>query len=81
MKEILHLPPWTSTDWIHSKDGLGLIELQSTVTIARKKANEKMLRSDDAVAQAVALEMDLVNGEHLEGLRLHNINTSQRKTK
>lgn len=40
-----------------------------------------MLRSDDAVAQAVALEMDLVNGEHLEGLRLHNINTSQRKTK
>lgn len=81
MKEILHLPPWTSTDWIHSKDGLGLIELQSTVTIARKKANEKMLRSDDAVAQAVAVEMDLVNGEHLKGLQLHNINTSQRKTK
>ena len=27
VKEILHLPPWTSTDWIHSKDGLGLIEL------------------------------------------------------
>ena len=81
MKEILHLSRWTSTDWIHSKDGLGLIELQSTVTIARKKANEKMLRSDDAVAQAVAVEMDLVNGEHLEGLRLQNINTSQRKTK
>lgn len=40
-----------------------------------------MLRSDDAVAQAVAVEMDLVNGEHLEGLGLHNINTSQRKTK
>ena len=27
VKEILHLPHWTSTDWIHSKDGLGLIEL------------------------------------------------------
>ena len=77
MKEILHLPSWTSTDWIRSKEGLGLIELQSTVMIARKRASEKMLKSDDSLAQAVAFEIDPVNGEHLERLRLHNINTSQ----
>ena len=80
VKEILHLPSWTSTDWIRSKEGLGLIELQSTVMLARKRASEKMLKSDDSLAQAVAVEIDPVNGDCLERLRLHNINTSQRKT-
>lgn len=28
VKKILHLPSWTSVDWIHPKDGLGLTELQ-----------------------------------------------------
>ena len=53
MKEILHLPSCTSTDWIHAKDGLGLIELQSMVMIARKKASEEMLKSHGNVTYLV----------------------------
>ena len=66
VKEIFHLPSWMPTDWIHSKDGLGLMELQSTVMMARKKISEKMLLLEDTVAQAVAAEIDPINGEQLD---------------
>ena len=41
MKEILHLLTWTSTDWIHSKEDLELMELQSNARIARKRQARK----------------------------------------
>ena len=78
-KEILHLPSWISTDWIHSKS-LGLTELQSNTVIARKKASEKMLLSSDKISQTVASEIDPMNDERLEGLRLHNLQPNKRKT-
>ena len=52
-KEILQLRSMSFTDWIHSKEHLGLIELQSNPLVARKKTSEKMLLSDDTVATVV----------------------------
>ena len=78
-KEILHLPTWTSTDCLHSKEGLGLVVLQSNAMIARKKASEKMLLSNDKISEVVAPEINPVNGERLEGLKLHDIQTNKRK--
>ena len=46
--------------------------------IARKKASEKMLLSDDTISQAIATEIDPRNGERLERLRLHNVQPNQR---
>ena len=80
VKEILHLPTWTSTDCMQSKEGLGLMELQCNTMIAWKKASEKMLLSHDKVAQTVASEVDPINGKRLEGLQLHTIQVSKRKT-
>ena len=74
------LPTWTSTDWLHSNEGLGLMELQSNAMIARKKASEKMLLSNDKTSQVMASEIDPINGEQLEGLRLHNVQANKRKT-
>ena len=48
--------------------------------IARRKVSEKMLLSDDKISQIVAAEIDPLNGERLEELRLQNIQSSQRKT-
>ena len=78
VKEILHLLSWTSTDWIHSKEGLGLMELQSTAMRARKKAGEKMLLSGGTISQAIATEINPRNGKRLERLRLHNVQPNQR---
>ena len=47
--------------------------------IARKKASEKMLLSNDKISEVVAPEIDPVNGERLEGLKLHDIQTNKRK--
>ena len=48
--------------------------------IARKKASEKMLPSSDKISQTVASEIDPMNDERLEGLRLHNLQPNKRKT-
>ena len=37
--------------------------------IAREKASEKMLLSNEKVSQTVAIEVDPINGERLEGLQ------------
>ena len=79
VKEILHLPSWTSTNWIHSKEGLGLTGMQSMVMIARKKANEKMLLSEDQSSKTIATQIDPLNSERLGGLRLHHLQPNQRK--
>ena len=42
------------------------MKLRSNAMIARKKASEKMLLSSDKISQAVASEMDTINGEQLE---------------
>ena len=62
VKEILHLPSWTSTEWTHSKDGLGLMEFQSMVVVAWKKASGKML-PNDVISQTIATQIDPINGE------------------
>ena len=54
------------------------MEWQSTAMIARKKASEKMLLSDDTISQTITTKIDPRNGERLEGLRLHNMQPSQR---
>ena len=56
------------------------MELQSNAMIARKKASEKMLLSNDKTSQVMASEIDPINGEQLEGLRLHNVQANKRKT-
>ena len=48
--------------------------------IAQKKASEKMLLSDDMVSETVATEIDPWNDKCLEGLQLHNMQSSQRHT-
>ena len=69
-----------STDWLHSKEDLGLMELQLNAMIARKKASKKMLLSNDKISQIVASEINPINGECLEGLKLQNAQANKRKT-
>ena len=39
---ILHLPTWTSTAWIHHRNGANIPDLVSTTMISRVKAARKM---------------------------------------
>ena len=65
---ILHLPSWTSTQWIHHRKGGNIPSLVQTVMISRKKASEKMKLDSDATAREIGDTIDPLNGERLERL-------------
>ena len=46
--------------------------------IAGKNVSEKMLLWDDAVSLTAAIEVDPINGQRLEGLRLQSTQASQK---
>ena len=50
VKTILHLPTWTSTAWIHHRNGVNIPDLVSTTMISRVKAARKMKTSTDPAA-------------------------------
>ena len=63
IKRILHLPEWTPDCWLHLKAGGDLTNLVSAVIKMRREASGKMVNSEEPIAQAVAVELDLTNTE------------------
>ena len=57
MKKILHLPTWTSNNWIHHRNGGNIPDLEKRTMIARLKATIKMKLSTDEVPRTT--------GDHL----------------
>ena len=63
IKRILHLPKWTPNCWLHLKAGGDLTNLVSAVIKMRRKASGKIVNSEEPIAQAIAVELDLTNTE------------------
>ena len=63
VKEILHLPTWVSTDWIHHRHGANIPNLLRIAMLSRKKASEEIKKSDDPIARTVGDRIDPLNGE------------------
>lgn len=72
VKGILHLPTWTSTAWIHHRNGANIPDLTTTTMISRCKATRKMKVSTDPVARATADELEPLDEERLTRLNLIN---------
>ena len=64
-KQILHLPEWTSDDWIHSPNGGGLGNILEVILKTRKKASEKMSTSQDLASRDVGRREDWGEREEL----------------
>ena len=79
VKEILHLPMWVPTDWIHHRHGANIPNLMRIAMLSRKKASEEMKKSNDPIARTVGDRIDPLNGERLE--RLEMINANKKKIK
>ena len=56
-KLVLHLPSWTSTQWIHCRKGRNIPGL------LQKKASEKIKLDPDQIAQEIGEKIDPLNGE------------------
>ena len=66
VKEILHLPSWVSTDWMHHRHGGNIPNLMRIAMLNRKKASEHMKKSEDPIARAIGGRIDSLNGERME---------------
>ena len=73
-KLILHLPSWTSTQWIHHRKGGNIPSLLQATMISRKKASEKMKLDSDPIAREIGDRIDPLNGERLERLGIKGNN-------
>ena len=88
VKKILRLPPWTATDWLHAKGGLGLMDLMVVSLRAKHKAVNRM---EGLPAGAVSGTMEVahelrprISGQLnsvnlLEGCRLVNRDELERR--
>ena len=79
VKQILHLPSWTSSKWRHHRRGANIPDLLITTMAARKRASQKMKLSTDPRSQYTGDRTDQINGERLQRLKLSN--TTSAKTK
>lgn len=79
VKEILHLPTWVSTDWIHNRNGGNITNLMRIAMLSQKKASEKVKKSEDPIALTIGDRIDPLNGERLERLKMTNTNHSKIK--
>ena len=60
VKELLRLPPWCPTDWIHSNGGLGIMDLAATTLRAQRKAVVRLGSATEGAqtcAEVVATEL------------------------
>ena len=72
VKEILHLPTWTATVWIHHQNGANIPDLTTTTMISRCKATRKMKLSTDPAARATGDELAPQDEDRLARLNLIN---------
>ena len=85
VKRILHLPSWTSSDWLHHHHGANIPDILVTTMTVRKRASEKMKLSKDPISRYVADQIDHINGDRLRHLKISDtgvakkIVTSQRE--
>ena len=70
VKRILHLPSWTSSDWLHHRHGANIPDLLVTTTTARKRASEKMKLPKDPISRYVTDQIDHINGDRLRHLKI-----------
>ncbi|XP_047127554.1 uncharacterized protein LOC124808477 [Hydra vulgaris] len=56
-KNIIHLPTWCSSDWIHSIKGLGIPDVSKGIVIQRMRASEKMSTSEDGIVRVVGARL------------------------
>ena len=66
VKRILHLPEWTSTAWMHSKEGGQIPYLITKVMKSKKKATERMLEERDETVRALGNDLDRMQKEVME---------------
>ena len=70
VKKILHLPTWTSTSWIHHRNGCNIPDLVASTMITRINATLKMKTSTDAIVQQTGDVLTPLNEERLMRLNL-----------
>ena len=79
VKEILHLPTWVSTEWMHHRHGGNIPNLMTLAKLSEKKASKKMKKSEDSIAWTIGDRIDPLNRECFERLKMTNINRSKTK--
>ena len=72
LKRILHLTTWTSTTWIHHRNGCNIPDLLTTTMITRAKATAKIKISKDKIAQYTGDALTPMYKERLVCLELQN---------
>ena len=80
VKKILHLPTWTSTSWIHHRNGCNIPDLTTIVMASRTKATTKMMTSKDAAAQFTGEQLNPTNEERLIRLNLLQYTNKKEET-
>ena len=70
VKKILHLATWTSTSWIHHRNGCIIPDLVASTMITRINATLKMKTSTDAIVQQTGDVLTPLNEERLMRLNL-----------
>ena len=80
LKKISHLPTWTSTSWIHHRNGCNIPDLTTIVIASRTKATTKMMTSKDAAAQFTGEQLNPTNEERLIRLNLLQYTNKKEET-
>ena len=78
VKQILHLPTWTSTAWIHHRNSYNILDLVTTTMISRTKSPTKMKTSEDVIAQYTGDIITPLKEGRLRRLSLENINNKRK---
>ena len=66
----MHLATWTSTSWIHHRNGCNIPDLVASTMITRINATLKMKTSTDAIVQQTGDVLTPLNEERLMRLNL-----------
>ena len=72
VKKILHLPTWTSTSWMHDRNGGNIPDLVTTTMISTSKASTKMKTSTDRIVRYTFDLITPLNDKRLVRLDLRN---------
>ena len=72
VKRILHLPTWTSNNWIHHRNGGNIPDLEKRTMITRLKATTKMKLLTDKAARITGDQLNPHSEQQVQRLRLPN---------
>ena len=67
VKKILHLPTWTSNNWIHHRNGGNIPDLEKQTMISRLKGTTKMKLSIDEIAGTTGDHINLIMNSKSSG--------------